>query len=120
MKQLLLCLVSFFYLVSTAFPGEVDVVTVEYQRVSDGTYNFDVTLKHSDAGWDHYADRWEILAPDGKILGTRMLAHPHVDEQPFTRSLSGVKIPADVKKVEIRGHDSIHGFGVKTIVVDLD
>ncbi len=120
MKQLFLFTVFFLCFVSTAFPGEVDVVAVEFQRVSDGTYNFDVTLKHSDTGWDHFADRWEILAPDGKILGTRVLAHPHVDEQPFTRSLSGVKIPVDVKKVEIRGHDSIHAYGGKTIVVDLN
>ena len=43
-----------------------------------------VTVQHADTGWDHYADAWEVLAPDGTVLGTRTLLHPHTDEQPFT------------------------------------
>ena len=120
MKQLFLSILFILCLSSTAFSGEVDVVAVELEKGNDGIYRFDVTLRHTDIGWDHYADRWEVLAPDGTTLGTRVLAHPHVDEQPFTRSLSGVKIPKDVKKVEIRGHDSVHAFGGKTMVVDLN
>ena len=119
-KQLILFFLIFLCLANTAFSGEVDAVAVELEKVNDGIYRFDVTLKHADTGWNHYADRWEILAPDGTILGTRVLAHPHVDEQPFTRSLSGVKIPIDVKKVEIRGHDSVHAFGGETMIVDLN
>jgi len=42
-----------------------------------------------------------------------------VNEQPFTRSLSGVKLPAGIKQVVIRGHDSVHGFGGKEKRVDL-
>ena len=102
------------------FAGEVDVVGATYEPAGDGTYRFDVTLKHADSGWDHYADRWEVLAPDGTILATRVLAHPHTDEQPFTRSLSGVRIPKAVKRVEIRGHDSVHAYGGKTMIVDLE
>lgn len=49
-----------------------------------------VTLRHPDTGWDHYADAWEVLDTDGARLGLRVLAHPHVNEQPFTRSLSGI------------------------------
>jgi hypothetical protein len=114
---LALCLLC---LGNAAFAGEVDVVAVKFERVNEETYRFEVTLRHADTGWNHYADRWEILAPGGRILGTRVLVHPHVDEQPFTRSLSGVKIPREVKSVEIRGHDSVHAFGGKTMFVDLD
>lgn len=91
------------------FAGQTDVVDVKVQCTHTCTFN--VTLKHADSGWDHYANRWEVLAPDGSVLGTRVLYHPHVNEQPFTRSLSGVKIPAGVKQVTIRGSDSKHGFG---------
>lgn len=102
-----------------ALAGEVDVVDVEHKAQGDHSYRFDVTLKHADTGWDHYANRWEVLAPDGTILATRVLAHPHVNEQPFTRSLSGVKIPQEVKQVEIRGHDSVHAYGGRTITVKI-
>jgi hypothetical protein len=81
------------------------------------TYSFDVTVRHTDDGWNHYADKWDVTAPDGTVLGTRTLYHPHVDEQPFTRSLSGVKIPASIKEVTVRAHDSKHGYGGKTFTV---
>jgi len=72
---------------------------------------FDVTLRHADEGWDHYADLWEVTGPDDEVLGTRVLAHPHVREQPFTRSLAGVAIPESVRSVTIRARDSVHGRG---------
>jgi len=70
-----------------------------------------VTLRSDDTGWERYADGWEVAAPDGTRLGYRELLHPHVDEQPFTRSLSGVAIPEDLDWVSIRGHDSVDGWG---------
>jgi hypothetical protein len=36
-----------------------------------GSYRFDVTVRHADTGWDHYADAWDILTPDGTLLGSR-------------------------------------------------
>jgi hypothetical protein len=97
--------------------GEADVVGVEVSR-SGGGYRFDVTVHHADAGWDHYADRWEVLAPDGAVLGTRVLAHPHVKEQPFTRSAT-VTIPAGIERVVVRAHDKVHGYGGAEMTVDL-
>jgi hypothetical protein len=94
-----------------ASAGEVDVEAVSFRQAADGSYHFDVTLRHADAGWDHYADRWEVLTPEGEVIATRTLYHPHVDEQPFTRSLSGIKIADGVKQVVVRGHDSVHGYG---------
>jgi len=93
--------------------GDADVVGVEISRTGPGVYRFDVTVLHDDKGWDHYANLWEILSPDGDILATRVLAHPHVNEQPFTRSLGNVAIPAGTPEVRIRAHDSVHEYGGK-------
>jgi len=99
--------------------GEADVVRAEAQRQADGTFRFQVTVRHADTGWEHYANRWEVLGPDGRVLGTRTLYHPHVDEQPFTRSLSGVAIPEEVTRVRLRAGDSVHGNGGEELEVEL-
>jgi hypothetical protein len=100
-------------------PAFADAPTIENvnMRKSAGTWSFDVTLSHGDTGWDDYADGWRVLDADGKELGVRKLAHPHVNEQPFTRSLSGVRIPEGLKEVGIQASDSIGGWSsaVKTI-----
>lgn len=97
--------------------GEADVRNVEIARTDDGRYRIDVTVRHGDTGWSHYADRWEVVAPDGTVLGRRTLFHLHEDEQPLTRSLSPIIIPSSVKRVMLRAHDKIHGFGGKEITV---
>ena len=74
---------------------------------------------HQDEGWDHYVDKWDVAAPDGTVLGTRTRLHPHVGEQPFTRSLEEVKLPGTVQNVIIRAHDSTHDYGDKEVAVDL-
>lgn len=117
-RLMILTIVALFFS-ALAYSGESDVVAVKAKRSSQGVYRFDVTVQHADTGWDHYANKWEVLAPDGSVLGTRVLHHPHVGEQPFTRSLSGVKIPADIKQVIIRSYDSVHEAGGKEIIVDL-
>ncbi|MDF2374122.1 MAG: hypothetical protein P1V21_25355 [Rhizobiaceae bacterium] len=112
-------LLVMFCPVDRVFAGEADVVAVEARQGSDGSWRFDVTLRHGDEGWDHYADRWDIVGPDGTVYGNRVLAHPHVNEQPFTRSLSGVVIPDNLVSVVVRGHDLVHGLGGKELQVDL-
>ncbi|NSX53880.1 hypothetical protein [Parasulfitobacter algicola] len=64
-------------------------------------WRFDVTISHPDTGWDHYADGWDVRTTDGTSLGLRVLHHPHVNEQPFTRSISGIDIPAGIDRVMI-------------------
>jgi hypothetical protein len=103
----------------TAGAGEADVLDVSATATGDGTYRFEVTVQHADTGWDHYADAWEVLAPDGGVLATRTLLHPHTNEQPFTRSLTGVRIPDGVSEVIVRAHDSVHGHGGKVFPVAL-
>ena len=102
-----------------AYAGVADVIEVEVKKLNTDTYRFDVTLSHNDTGWDHYADKWDVVGPDGTVFGTRTLYHPHVQEQPFTRSLSGVRIPKGVNKVTIRAHDSVHKYGGKVVEVVL-
>ncbi len=100
-----------------AAAGEADVEMVRITKERGATYRFDVTVRHGDTGWAHYADKWDVVAPGGEILGTRVLLHPHEREQPFTRSLSGVSIPRGVARVTVRAHDKIHGYGGKVVTV---
>ena len=112
-------MVSALCLMTPAGAGEVAVVAVDAEPQADGKWRFSVTLLHDDEGWDHYANRWDVVGPDGTVYGERILLHPHENEQPFTRSLSGVAIPQGVASVIIRGHDSVHGLGGKELTVDL-
>jgi len=99
--------------------GEADVLKAEIQAGADGRYAITVTLLHADEGWDHYADRWEVLGSEGRVIATRELAHPHVNEQPFTRSLRGIELPEGLERVTIRAHDSRHGYGGKTLELEV-
>jgi hypothetical protein len=90
--------------------ADAPVVNNVHVTKSAGLWSFDVTITHSDTGWDDYADGWRILDGQGKELGLRTLAHPHVNEQPFTRSLSEISIPADVTEVGIQARDTVNGW----------
>lgn len=112
-------LVSFSAFTALARAGLADVENVRVERAPDGTYTFHVTVRHADEGWSHYADAWQVVLPDGTVAGIRELAHPHTDEQPFTRSLWGVKIPPEIDRVRVRARDKIHGFGGREMTVEL-
>jgi hypothetical protein len=99
-----------------AEPPRVEHVNVS--RVGDG-WRFDVTISHPDTGWDHYADAWRVLDMDGNELGLRRLSHPHVNEQPFTRSLSNVRIPEGTTQVQIQARDLPGGWNTETLIVTL-
>ncbi len=97
--------------------GEADVLTVDVNCNAESICSFLVSVRHDDKGWEHYANRWEILDAGGNVIGVRELAHPHENEQPFTRSLGNVKVPGDTNEVVIRAHDSVHQYGGKELVV---
>lgn len=99
--------------------NEVEIVKVVAHQSSDKTWTFAVTLKHADTGWDHYANEWQVIAPDNKILATRTLYHPHVEEQPFTRNTSGVKIPASMETVRVIAKDTVHGLSKTAMQINL-
>lgn len=95
-----------------ASAGEADIVDGKITALGDGRFRIDATVLHADSGWDHYADRWDVMAADGRILGTRELAHPHENEQPFTRSLT-LNLPEGISVVMLQANDSVHGLGGK-------
>lgn len=112
-------LLAVLLLAQAAFAGEADVVDVKVRRNASGTYDFDITVKSVDKGWNHYADAFEVLGPDGKVLGRRVLLHPHETEQPFTRDLYGVRIPAGVTHVTVRARHKPKGYDGEVMTVRL-
>lgn len=108
-------------LIITTSPAFADKAVVQNVKVvqSGGSFTFNVTISHTDKGWDDYADIWRIKDAQGNVLGERVLAHPHVNEHPFTRSLSGVKIPAGVTQVFVEAHDTVTGWNPETKTVTL-
>jgi len=96
------------------------VTQVEATQKSNGTWCFDTSIRHNDQGWDHYADKWEVLDLSGNQLGYRTLGHPHDNEQPFTRSRCQINIPSTITQVVVRAKCNKHGFGGKALIVDLN
>ena len=102
-----------------AMADKASVVSAKATNNGNGTFSFSATVSHADTGWKHYANKFEILSPDGHVLGTRVLYHPHVDEQPFIRGLGNVRIPAGITSVTVRAWDSLHKAGSQTFTVKL-
>ena len=99
--------------------GEAAVLDATARANPDGTYAISATIAHADTGWEHYANKWEVVGPNGQVIDTRTLFHPHVGEQPFTRSLARVVIPIGVTEVTIRAYDSVHEDGPRTFTLKL-
>jgi len=83
-------LVGPMLIISSLVAAEADVVDVEIIALGDNKYRINTTVLHADAGWDHYANRWDVLAPDGTVLGS-----------------------------SIQANDSVHELGGKTMTVDV-
>lgn len=91
-----------------------DVLQVSIKARSADRFDFDVTMSSPYDTPQRYADAFRIVGPSGEIYGERILVHDHADEQPFTRELYNVAIPAGVKIVTIQGRDQKSGYGGKT------
>ena len=118
MRKLLICGALAALISGPAMAGGADVIGAK-ATWKGASWQFDVTVSHADTGWEHYANAWRVVGPDGTVYGTRVLHHPHVNEQPFKRSLSGVAIPDGVTSVTIEAQDSVHGWGGKSVTVTL-
>jgi hypothetical protein len=106
--------------------GNADVLHVRAVQAKDGSWTFHVTVLHPDTGWEDYADGWDVITEQGEILKksdndtfTRLLLHPHENEQPFTRNQGGIVVPEDVTRLTVRAHDIVDGFGGAEVIVDL-
>ena len=99
-----------------AAAGGADVINAVVEYDVKGRYTVTATVLHKDEGREHYVTRFEVLTPEGKVIGARYLGHPHVHEQPLSRSAVSVKIPKDVQEVRVRAYDNVHGFSGKEFV----
>lgn len=129
--QLILLLLTTSNAISSAVASDVgtgiDSTTLNFAQVthvqatqkSDGSWCFDTSVRHNDQSWAHYADGWEVVDLEGNQLGYRHLAHPHDNEQPFTRSQCGIQIPPEVSTVIVRAKCNQHGYGGKSFTVEL-
>lgn len=117
-KRFGLVLLMSFLFAQIAAANQVEIVKVMLEP-SANRWTFHVTLKHDDTGWDHYADDWRIVDEKGHVLGDRKLWHPHVDEQPFTRTLANVLIPKATEIVYIEAHDKTHGWSKQRVRIDM-
>lgn len=117
MKQLIYIAFCSFALPVLADTPEIKSITAF--RTAAG-WRFDVTVSHPDSGWDHYADGWRVLDMDGHKIGMRVLSHPHVAEQPFTRSLGAVHIPLGTMQVQIETRCIVDGWSGAPVTVTLN
>lgn len=104
----------------TASADQVRILAAEFHNSGGSRWSVNVPLRHADTGWDHYADNWRVVDDEGNVLGNRVLYHPHVDEQPFTRGQSGVELPEGVTSVLVEAHDKVHGWTPYRLRVDLN
>ena len=91
-----------------------DVLLVEVIGEKSDGYQFQVTISSPDKGCHQYTDWWEILTEEGTLIYRRILAHSHVNEQPFMRS-GGPVIIAEDTIVIIRAHMNPTGYGGKAM-----
>ena len=101
---------------AAADPARIEAV--EAHERADG-WVISVTLRHADTGWEDYADGWRVELPDGTVLARRDLEHPHVTEQPFTRSRTGIAIPEGVETVHVRARTVVEGWDNRTVALTL-
>lgn len=126
MKKLIFVFLIFIPAISFS-AGDADVIYVKAEDHGERGWNFHVTVAHEDTGWEDYCNGWDVVTDSGIVLKhnesdlfTRLLYHPHENEQPFTRSESRLKIPEGVQHVIVRAHDLVDGFGGQEVKIILD
>jgi desulfoferrodoxin (superoxide reductase-like protein) len=92
---------------------------VDVIQSTDGTWCIYTTVRHHDEGVGHYANAWQALDQDGNEVAWRLLAHPHVYEQPFERDECRVSVPSSVTALVVRARCNVHGFGSVHVEVDM-
>jgi len=99
-------------------PRLADVVSVEV-RGEAGAFELAVGIRSADTGCEQYADWWEVVDAEGRLLYRRILRHSHVDEQPFVRS--GGPIALDRERIVwVRAHLHPSGYGGRAMTGSVD
>lgn len=97
-----------------------DVVDVRIRARGTDTFDLDVTVSSPYDSAQRYADAFRATSEDGaEVYGVRPLLHDHAGEQPFTRDLYGVRVPAGVRRIRVQARDKTHGWGGNTRLVEL-
>ena len=96
-----------------------DVLAAVLAEDIDGGWSLDVTLSSEYDSPERYADGWRVLDEDGEVLGEHTLTHDHADEQPFTRTQTGLEIPHDVDVITVEGKDTDNDYGGATLEVEV-
>jgi hypothetical protein len=113
-------------LVMAALPAQAaaeqkhpDVVAAKVTPRGGNRFDFDVTISSPYDTAQRYADGFRVVGPKSEIYGERKLLHDHAGEQPFTRDLYGVTIPAGVRAVIVEARDQNYGYGGRRLEVSL-
>lgn len=96
-----------------------DVVAARITPLSGNRFDFDVTISSAYDTPQRYADGFRVVGPKGEVYGERKLLHDHANEQPFTRDLHGVTIPAGIRTVIVEARDLSYGYGGRRLEVAL-
>lgn len=125
---LLLFIVTFSCAVNNTNDSEITIeennvstdsslASVEQVTVSGSptNYTFAVTISSPDTGCEQYADWWEIISEEGDLIHRRILAHSHVNEQPFTRSGSRINLSPD-QQVWVRVHMNNSSYSTQGMI----
>ncbi|MFD1340981.1 hypothetical protein [Litorisediminicola beolgyonensis] len=118
MKRILFCLLMIAASAHALRADEARVLDGEASKTGMG-WRISATVQHADTGWENYADAWRAEDVSGKVLGTRELLHPHVQEQPFTRSLSSVMVPDGTRELILRARCHEHGWSEQSFTLTL-
>jgi len=91
--------------------ASADIISVTVSG-NENSYTFNVGIKSAETGCNQYADWWEVVSEEGTLIYRRILAHSHVNEQPFVRSGGAVKITEE-QVIYVRAHMNNNGYGTK-------
>ncbi|MBI5105455.1 MAG: hypothetical protein HZB46_10840 [Solirubrobacterales bacterium] len=79
--------------------------------VGGGRFDVRVVVSSPYDSRFRFADGWRVLTSDGDLLGERRFRRHHALEQPWTRTLRRVRIPPEVRRILVEGHDVANGYG---------
>lgn len=94
-----------------------EVVEAELESSGGGEYALSVTISSPYDSPERYADGWRVVDGEGEVLGRHELMHDHANEQPFTRTQTGLEIPEGVEEITVEARDSENGYGGETVTV---